>query len=75
MWQLTHHDKIFMLYKILSQCFSQEKKMEDWECWEKKLIKAHFMYLQDMHFITPLTLFKILSLPKIAKDITIFNRQ
>lgn len=40
-----------------------------------ELIKAHFMHLQDMHFITPLTLFQILSVPKIAEDITIFNRQ
>lgn len=42
---------------------------------KKKLIKTHFMHLQDMPFITALTLFKILSVPKIAKDIIIFNRQ
>lgn len=73
-WQLTHHDKILILSKIWSQCFDKERKWRI-ECWlKKKLITAHFMHLQDMHFITPLRLFKILSVPKIAKYITIFNR-
>lgn len=53
----------------LSQGFGKERK---WKIEsikkKKKLIKTHFMRLQDMRFIT-IALFKILSVPKIAKTL------
>lgn len=59
-----------VLYTILSQ-----KRTQGLRVLRQKKMKPHFIHLQDRHFINPLTLFKILSVPKIAKDITIFNRQ
>lgn len=52
---------------ILSQGSGKERKLRI-ESVEKKLIKAYFMRLQDMHFIT-IAPFKILSVPKIAKTL------
>ena len=52
-WQITHHDVILIMCKILSQCFGKEKRTERCERGEEKVIKAHFMHLHDTHFITP----------------------
>lgn len=53
---------------ILSQGSGKGRKLRIESAEKKKLIKAYFMRLQDMHFIT-IAPFKILSVPKIAKTL------